>query len=137
MYLKGTARKGPTFRETVLMHAVARLALNPVLTNIQVSWVKLGREGVRVCLEAGANDMGGTLMNESISRAAGTEHGQELPPLEMEALIRSLGRTPRQRNTVYGPVSEERHAAGRVAQELTPIILTPPNFARRKQSANA
>jgi FO synthase len=137
MYLKGTARKGPTFRETVLMHAVARLALNPVLTNIQVSWVKLGREGVRVCLEAGANDMGGTLMNESISRAAGTEHGQELPPLEMEALIRSLGRTPRQRNTVYGPVSEERHAAGRVAQELTPIILTPPNFARHKQSANA
>jgi FO synthase len=137
MYLKGTARKGPTFRETVLMHAVARLALNPVLTNIQVSWVKLGREGVRVCLEAGANDMGGTLMNESISRAAGTEHGQELPPLEMEALIRSLGRKPRQRNTVYGPVSEERHAAGRVAQELTPIILTPPNFARRKQSANA
>jgi FO synthase len=137
MYLKGTARNGPTFRETVLMHAVARLALNPVLTNIQVSWVKLGPEGVRVCLEAGANDMGGTLMNESISRAAGTEHGQELPPLEMEALIRSLGRVPRQRNTVYGPVSDERHAAGRVAQELTPIILTPPNFARRKQSANA
>jgi FO synthase len=137
MYLKGTARKGPTFRETVLMHAVARLALNPVLTNIQVSWVKLGREGVRVCLEAGANDMGGTLMNESISRAAGTEHGQELPPLEMEALIRSLGRTPRQRNTVYGPVSDERHAAGRVAEELTPIILTPPKPIRRKQSANA
>lgn len=135
MYLKGTARKGPTFRETVLMHAVARLALNPVLTNIQVSWVKLGREGVRVCLEAGANDMGGTLMNESISRAAGTEHGQELPPLEMEALIRSLGRTPRQRNTVYGSVTPERQAAGRAAEALTPIILTPPT--RRKQSANA
>ena len=137
MYLKGGARKGPTFRETVLMHAVARLALNPVLTNIQVSWVKLGREGVRVVLEAGANDMGGTLMNESISRAAGTEHGQEMPPLEMEALIRSLGRTPRQRNTVYGPVSDERHAAGRAAEELTPIILTPPKFTRRKLSATA
>jgi FO synthase len=137
MYLKGTARKGPTFRETVLMHAVARLALNPIVTNIQVSWVKLGREGVRVCLEAGANDMGGTLMNESISRAAGTEHGQELPPLEMEALIRSLGRVPRQRNTVYGPVSDERQAAGRVAEELTPIILTPPKPIRRKQSAIA
>ncbi len=137
MYLKGTARKGPTFRETVLMHAIARLALHPVLTNIQVSWVKLGPEGVRIVLNAGANDMGGTLMNESISRAAGTEHGQELPPLEMEALIRSLGRTPRQRNTVYGPVTAERHAAGRAAQELTPIILTPPNFARRKQSAHA
>jgi FO synthase len=87
MYLKGMARKGPTFRETVLMHAVARLALHPVLTNIQVSWVKLGREGVRLCLNAGANDLGGTLMNESISRAAGTEHGQELPPEDMEALI--------------------------------------------------
>ena len=67
MYLKGMARKGPTFRETVLMHAVARLALHPVLTNIQVSWVKLGRDGARVCLNAGANDLGGTLMNESIT----------------------------------------------------------------------
>src|SRR6201996_3944342 len=132
MYLKGMARKGPTFREAVLMHAVARLALHPVLTNIQVSWVKLGREGLKLCLNAGANDMGGTLMNESISRAAGTEHGQEFPPLEMEALIRSLGRTPRQRNTVYGPVSAERQAAGRTAAPLTPVIQTPPKFARRK-----
>ena len=135
MYLKGMARKGPTFREAVLMHAVSRLALHPVLTNIQVSWVKLGREGVRVCLEAGANDMGGTLMNESISRAAGTEHGQELPPLEMEALIRSLGRVPRQRNTVYGTVSDERHTAGRKAEPLSPIILTPPKLARRKMAS--
>jgi FO synthase len=132
MYLKGMARKGPTFREAVLMHAVSRLALHPVLTNIQVSWVKLGREGLKICLNAGANDMGGTLMNESISRAAGTEHGQELPPLEMEALIRSLGRTPRQRNTVYGPVSAERQAAGRNAAPLSPVIQTPPKFARRK-----
>jgi FO synthase len=132
MYLKGMARKGPTFREAVLMHAVSRLALHPVLANIQVSWVKLGREGVRICLESGANDMGGTLMNESISRAAGTEHGQELPPLEMEALIRSLGRTPRQRNTVYGSVSAERQAAGRNAAPLSPVIQTPPKFARRR-----
>jgi FO synthase len=135
MYLKGMARKGPTFREAVLMHAVARLALHPVLTNIQVSWVKLGREGVKACLNAGANDMGGTLMNESISRAAGTEHGQELPPLEMEALIRSLGRSPLQRNTVYGPVSAERQAAGRDAAPLSPIIQTPPKFARRKMAS--
>ena len=74
-------------------------------------------------------------MNESISRAAGTEHGQELPPLEMEALIRSLGRTPRQRNTVYGAVSDERHAAGRKAEPLSPIILTPPKLARRKMAS--
>ncbi len=137
MYLKGMARKGPTLREAVLMHAVARLALNPVLTNIQVSWVKLGREGVRLCLNAGANDMGGTLMNESISRAAGTEHGQELPPPEMEALIRSLGRVPRQRTTVYGDVPEERHAAGWDPRPLDPIILTPPKPIRRRIAVTA
>src|ERR1700761_3496416 len=132
MYLKGMARKGPTFREAVLMHAVARLALHPVLTNIQVSWVKLGREGLKLCLNAGANDMGGTLMNESISRAAGTEHGQELPPEDMETLIRSLGRSPRQRNTVYGPVSAEREAAGRNAAPLSPVTQPPPKSPRRK-----
>ncbi|MGH2610970.1 MAG: 5-amino-6-(D-ribitylamino)uracil--L-tyrosine 4-hydroxyphenyl transferase CofH, partial [Tepidiformaceae bacterium] len=76
MYLKGNARPGPTFREAVLMHAVARLALHPHITNIQVSWVKMGAEGARAALNAGANDMGGTLMNESISRAAGAAFGQ-------------------------------------------------------------
>ena len=80
MYIQGKARKGPTYRETVLMHAVARLALHPLIPNVQVSWVKLGPQGVRACLMAGANDLGGTLMNESISRAAGTCHGQEMPP---------------------------------------------------------
>jgi FO synthase len=135
MYLKGMARKGPTFREAILMHSVARLALHPVLTNIQVSWVKLGPEGVKIALNAGVNDMGGTLMNESISRAAGTQHGQELPPERMDALIRSVGREPRQRNTVYGPVSEERQAAGRNAEELSPIILTPPKPIRRAATA--
>jgi FO synthase len=137
MYLKGMARKGPTFREAILMHAVARLALHPVLTNIQVSWVKLGREGVKIALNAGANDLGGTLMNESISRAAGTQHGQELPPEEMDALIRSIGRTPSQRTTMYGPVSEERQAAGRNAEPLAPIILTPPKPIRREAATAA
>ena len=87
MYLRGMARKGPTLREAVLMHAVARLVLHPLITNIQTSWVKMGPEGAAMCLKAGANDMGGTLMNESISRAAGTQHGQEFPPEAMEALI--------------------------------------------------
>jgi FO synthase len=72
MYLKGKARKGPTFREAVLMHSVARLALHGQISNIQASWVKMGHEGVKACLNAGCNDLGGTLMNESISRAAGT-----------------------------------------------------------------
>jgi len=137
MYLKGLARKGPTFREAVLMHAVARLALHPVLTNIQASWVKLGREGVKIVLNAGANDMGGTLMNESITRAAGSEHGQEFPPEDIEALIRSIGRTPLQRSTTYGPVSEERQAAGRSAPPLAPMIQTPPRRIRRTSAATA
>ena len=84
MYLRGMARKGPTLREAILMHAVARLVLHPLITNIQTSWVKMGPEGAAMCLNAGANDLGGTLMNESISRAAGTQHGQEFPPEAME-----------------------------------------------------
>ena len=111
MYLRGAARRGPTFREAVLMHAVARLALHPLITNIQTSWVKMGPDGAAACLNAGANDLGGTLMNESISRAAGTEHGQEFPPDAMEALISSIGRRPEQRSTSYGPVAAERRAA--------------------------
>jgi FO synthase len=108
------------------MHAVARLALHPYITNIQTSWVKMGPEGAAACLKAGANDLGGTLMNESISRAAGTEHGQEFPPEAMEDLIRSLGRTPEQRTTLYGPVAAERQAASMNAAALAPVVLTPP-----------
>ena len=92
MYLRGMARKGPTLREAILMHAVSRLVLHPLITNIQTSWVKMGPEGAAMCLNAGANDLGGTLMNESISRAAGTQHGQEFPPEAMEQLIGSLAR---------------------------------------------
>jgi FO synthase len=126
MYLRGAARRGPTFREAVLMHAVARLALHPHITNIQTSWVKMGPRGAAACLEAGANDLGGTLMNESISRAAGTEHGQEFPPEAMEELIRSLGRAPEQRSTLYSPVPSERRAASLNAAALAPVVLTPP-----------
>jgi FO synthase len=111
MYLRGQARPGPTFREAMLMHAVARLALHPWITNVQASWVKLGVEGAQAVLAAGANDLGGTLMNESISRAAGAEHGQELSPEAMEAAIRAIGRTPRQRTTLYGSPAADRVAA--------------------------
>ena len=102
IYLRGGARKGPTFREAVLMHAVARLVLDPVITNIQASWVKMGPDGAALCLDAGANDMGGVLMNESITRAAGAVHGQELSAEDLECLIKAAGRTPRQRTTGYG-----------------------------------
>ncbi|HEX2592396.1 MAG TPA: 5-amino-6-(D-ribitylamino)uracil--L-tyrosine 4-hydroxyphenyl transferase CofH [Rhizomicrobium sp.] len=125
IYLKGRARKGPTYREAVLMHAVARLALHPLIPNIQVSWVKMGPEGARQCLENGANDLGGTLMNESISKAAGAGHGQELPPEAMEALIRRMGRTPRQRSTLYGDVPAERRDAAFAAQPLSAVVQTP------------
>jgi len=121
MYHRGQARRGPTFRETLLMHAIARLALHPVIPNIQVSWVKLGADGVRAALAAGANDLGGTLMNESISRAAGTEHGQEMPPAAMEALIRSAGRHPAQRGTLYGPADPGQAARSYHAAELAPM----------------
>ena len=111
LYRRGGARRGPTFREAVLMHAVARLALHPLIPNIQTSWVKMGLEGAGACLQAGANDLGGTLMNESISRAAGARHGQEMTPARMEQLIRGLGRTPRQRTTIYADAKQRLVAA--------------------------
>jgi FO synthase len=125
LYLKGRARRGPTFREAVLMHAVSRLALHPVIPNIQASWVKMGPLGVAACLDAGVNDLGGTLMNESITRAAGAAFGQEMPPEAMEALIREHGRIPRQRSTPYGVVDEERRAASFGAAPLAAIVNTP------------
>jgi len=126
LYLKGRARRGPTVREAVLMHAVSRLVLHALLPNIQTSWVKMGVDGVKRCLTAGANDLGGTLMNESISRAAGTQHGQELPPAEMYAIIRSLGRVAMQRDTLYRPAPAERQRAAMAASVLLPVVQTPP-----------
>jgi FO synthase len=131
MHLRGLSRPGPTAREAVLMHAVARLVLHPLIPNIQASWVKLGEAGVAACLAAGVNDLGGTLMNESISRAAGAQHGQERPPAGMEALIRSCGRQPRQRSTLYGAVDDERRQSSFSAGPLQPVIQTPVRFARR------
>ncbi len=130
VYLKGHARRGPTTREAILMHAVARLVLHPVIQNIQVSWVKMGETGVAAALAAGANDVGGTLMNESISRAAGTQHGQEMPPERMAAMILAAGRVPQQRTTLYGAAAEERQ---RVAHSAPPLI--PP--VQRLQRAPA
>jgi len=138
IYLKGRARRGPTYREAVLMHAVARLVLHPVITSIQTSWVKMGTGGVAACLAAGANDLGGTLMNESITRAAGAVHGQEMPPESMEALIRSLGRNPRQRTTLYADAPAERRAVSFGAVPLREPINTPARrYERHQQSAAA
>src|SRR3546814_174892 len=105
MYLRGHARQGPSLRETLLMHAVARLALHPLIPNIQASWVKLGPEWAQRCLQAGANDLGGTLMNESISRAAGAAHGQEYSPAEMQQLAAAIGRPARSEEHTSEPQS--------------------------------
>jgi FO synthase len=110
LYRQGMSRMGPTYRESVLMHAVARLSLHPYIANIQTSWTKMGINGARACLQAGANDLGGTLMNESISRAAGSIHGQELSPRRIEEVVNSLQRIPQQRTTLYGTVSDESSA---------------------------
>ena len=108
IYLKGQARKGPTFREAVLMHAVARLVLDPLIANIQASWVKMGPDGAAFCLQAGANDMGGVLMDESITRAAGAVHGQQVCAEDMQMIIRGAGRMPLQRTTLYERPARER-----------------------------
>ena len=131
IYLKGLARRGPTMREAILMHAVARIALHPHFTNIQTSWVKMGPQGAKACLEAGANDLGGTLMNESISRAAGAAHGQEMPPERMEQLICEMGRTPAQRTTLYEEVSEERVSASFDALPLSEAVFMPAKAFER------
>jgi FO synthase len=132
MWLKGRARSGPTFGESLLLHAVARLALHPAITNIQASWVKLGPEGVAAALRAGVNDLGGTLMNESISRSAGSEHGQEMPPESMEALIVANGRVPRQRTTLYADAPAERRAASFAAAPLAEPLNPPVRDAGLK-----
>ena len=104
LYLQRKARRGPTFREVVLMHAVARIAYRGLIDNVQFSWVKLGAAGGAQLLQAGCNDLGGTLMDENISRAAGATHGQEMTPDDFAELVEPLGRTLRQRTTLYGSV---------------------------------
>jgi len=104
IYLQHKARRGPTFRECLLMHAVGRIAYRGWIDNIQASWVKIGLDGARQLLQVGCNDLGGTLMNENISRAAGASHGQEMTPERFVELIASVGRRAEQRTTTYGRV---------------------------------
>ena len=111
IYLKGRARRGPTFAVALSLHAVARLALHPVIPNIQVSWVKLGVDACRSILRAGANDFGGTLMEETISRMAGAEWGIEMTPDQFDDAIRAIGRTPAVRTTTYDSVRRKARQA--------------------------
>ena len=107
IFLTKKARPGPTMREVLLVHAVGRLAYRGWIDNIQVSWVKMGARGARQALLAGCNDLGGTLMDENISRAAGASHGQELDESELRAIVEPLGRTLEQRTTLYGRTHTE------------------------------
>ena len=132
LYLKGRARKGPTFREAVLMHAVARIVFRGLIDNIQASWVKMGHDGVVACLKAGVNDLGGTLMNESITRAAGAAHGQETNPNQMLDMIHAAGRVPRPRTTDYGSLCDERLDTAKCAGQLSEIINNPARKYDRK-----
>jgi FO synthase len=114
LYLQHKARRGPTFRESLLMHAVARITYRGLIDNVQASWVKLGLEGTAQMLQAGCNDVGGTLMDENISRAAGASHGQELSITDLDALVTGLGRHLTERTTLYGRRDHVTSGAGRV-----------------------
>ena len=104
IWLRGDSRPGPTWDEVILVHAVARIAFLGLIDNIQASWVKLGLPGAEALLAAGCNDVGGTLMDESISRAAGASHGTEVTASDFRELILGLDRHPVRRNTVYEPI---------------------------------
>ena len=132
LFRRGRARPGPTYREAILMHAVGRLALHPLVSNIQTSWVKMGTDGAGDCLAAGANDLGGTLMNESISRAAGADHGQELSPARIRALVERLGRRPRQRTTLYAEPDPERIEMSDRAPPLAALRYQPAQAYRAR-----
>lgn len=104
IWLRGQSRPGPTWDEVILMHAVPRIAFMGLIDNIQASWVKLGLEGAEALLRSGCNDVGGTLMDESISRAAGADHGTEVSAADFRGLISDLDRNPVRRNTTYDPI---------------------------------
>ena len=121
LYRRGHARPGPTREESRGMHAIARIVLGDVIRNIQASWTKLGPVEALHCLNLGVNDLGGCLMNESISRAAGAGHGQCWSPAAMQSAILGVGRVPSQRTTLYGSPPEERKAQ----IQATPLQILP------------
>jgi 7,8-didemethyl-8-hydroxy-5-deazariboflavin synthase CofH subunit/7,8-didemethyl-8-hydroxy-5-deazariboflavin synthase CofG subunit len=123
IFIQGKARRGPTFREVVLMHAVGRIAYRDTIPNVQVSWVKCGVSGSRQILQAGANDLGGTLMDENISRAAGASHGQELDEAEFRSIVEPIGRTLAQRTTLYGRTRTVGKRLRPPADEAIPVSL--------------
>ena len=125
IYLAGLARPGPTRRENRAVHAMARLMLHGAIDSIQCSWVKLGDEGCRDVLRGGVNDLGGTLMEETISRMAGADHGSYKTISQLRAIAEPLGRPMRQRTTTYGEVPEERRAAAAASDGVCASVRSP------------
>jgi FO synthase len=119
------------------MHAIARIVLHPILPNIQTSWVKMGFEGAQAALAAGVNDLGGSLMNESITRAAGATHGQEMTPPMLEEIICGAGLKPWMRTTLYQPAPLERRSVAFDPPHLSEVISTPIAGQRRRSKASA
>ncbi len=136
LWRRGLARPGPTFRESALMHAIARLALHPGFIHIQTSWVKMNAQGAAVCLQAGANDLGGTLMNESITRAAGGVNGQEMTADDLRRIAAAAGRPLVQRTTLYGEVrtSAEAEAACQPSWRVTSLKIATPSSSASSAS---
>ena len=125
IYLAGLARPGPTRRENRAVHAVARLMLHGAIDSIQCSWVKLGDDGCRDVLQGGVNDLGGTLMEETISRMAGADHGSYKTISQLRTIAEPLGRPMRQRTTTYGEVPEERRAAAAASDGVCASVRSP------------
>ena len=125
IYLAGAARPGPTFEDTLRMHAVARIMLDGVIHNVQVSWVKLGVDACQAILQAGANDFGGTLMEETICRMAGAEWGIEMTPDRFDDAIRAIGRIPAVRTTTYDARRTRRDGARerRIGQPSLTVLV--------------
>lgn len=137
LWHRGQARSGPSLREAVLMHAVSRLVLHPLIPNIQASWVKMGREGAGLCLQAGANDLGGTLMYESITRAAGGSNGQLLDDPDLQAIAATVGRPLQQRNTLYKALGKPKPVGPGPKATLIPLREVPPRTHSKAVPANA
>jgi FO synthase len=127
IFLQKKARPGPTFREALLIHAVSRIAMTGLIDNIQCSWVKLGLVGARQALRAGCNDLGGTLMNENISRAAGAEHGQGVEEEDLAEVVRPLGRPLEQRTTLYGRIRTAGRRLPAPPPAGTPVTIGRPS----------
>lgn len=137
LWLRGQARSGPSLRESVLMHAVSRLVLHPLIPNIQASWVKMGREGAGLCLQAGANDLGGTLMYESITRAAGGSNGQLLDDPDLLAIAASVGRPLQQRSTLYKAIGKAKLVGPGPKAQLIPLREVTPRSHSKVGFADA